>query len=280
MFLALLLSVAICDIATGAGSHGGGGRSHAAESVTLPLQFDGDFPVITVKINGHKVPMTLDLIQSAPVSLLQSAADAVKPVAVVDNAASPAPTNTAAPLIKIQRIEIGSMLFSNVDGYIDLRAPTTQTSTTPQGVIGMTLLRSFKVILDYRHKSITIIRNSGFAAESDGCSGTKVPFLPEWHGAPVAKAHTDLGDLILVWDTGAARGVIRKKAADDLHAAVSDQMVSLPHLNFGDTDLGAMNFHVVDYTQLPGTDGFIGDDFFATHVVCVDFPGKQFVVRR
>ena len=47
-----------------------------------------------------------------------------------------------------------------------------------------------------------------------------------------------------------------------------------------DTDLGAMNFHVVDYTQLPGTDGFIGDDFFATHVVCVDFPGKQFVVRR
>jgi len=61
---------------------------------------------------------------------------------------------------------------------------------------------------------------------------------------------------------------------------VSDQIVSLSHLNFGETDLGAMDFHVIDYSQLPGTDGFIGDDFFATHVVCVDFPGKQFLVRR
>jgi hypothetical protein len=45
--------VAISDIA--AGSRGGGGRSHTAQSVTLPLHFDGDFPVIIVRINGHKV---------------------------------------------------------------------------------------------------------------------------------------------------------------------------------------------------------------------------------
>jgi hypothetical protein len=108
----------------------------------------------------------------------------------------------------------------------------------------------------------------------------RVPFMPEWHGAPVAKAHTDLGDLILVWDTAAARGVIRKKSAEDLHATVSNQIVSLSHLNFGDTDLGAMDFHVLDYAQLPGTDGLVGDDFFARHVVCIDFPGKQFLVRR
>jgi hypothetical protein len=86
--------------------------------------------------------------------------------------------------------------------------------------------------------------------------------MPEWHGAPVTKAHTDLGDLILVWDTGAARGVIRKKSADDLHATVSNQIVSLPHLNFG------------------GTDGFVGGDFFASHVVCIDFPGSRLLVRH
>jgi hypothetical protein len=279
LLLAVLLSVAICDIA--AGSRGGGGHSRTAESVTVPLQFDGDLPVIIVKINGHKVPMTIDLMQIAPMSLLQSAVDEVKPVVVVDNhAASDARTNSVAPLIKIQHIEIGGMMFSNIDGYIDVRAPATQTSTTPQGVIGLTLLRSFKVIVDYKHKSITFIQSSRSSADSDSCSGTTVPFIPEWHGAPVAKAHTDLGDLILVWDTGAARGVIRKKAADDLHATVSNQIVSLPHLNFGDTDLGAMDFHVVDYTQLPGTDGFIGDDFFANHVVCIDFPGTRFLVRR
>jgi hypothetical protein len=271
--------VAICDIA--AGSHGGGGRSRTAESVTVPLQFDGDFPVIIVRINGHKVPMTIDLMQVAPVFLMQSAVDEIKPVVAVDNhAAADAPADSAAPLIKIQHIEIGGMMFSNVNGYIHVRAPATQTSTTPQGVIGLPLLRSFKVILDYKHKSITFIRNSGSAGESDGCSGTTVPFIPEWHGAPVTKAFTSLGDLVLVWDTGAARGVMRKKTADDLHATVSNQIVSLPHLNFGTADLGAMDFHVVDYIQLPGTDGFIGDDFFANHVVCIDFPGTRLLVRH
>ena len=127
------------------------------------------------------------------------------------------------------------MMFSNVDGYIDARAPATQTATTPQGVIGMTLLRSFKVVLDYKHKSITFIQSSRIAAESAACTGTQVPFMPEWHGVPVAKAHTDIG---------------------------------------------AMDFHVIDYAQLPGTDGFVGNDFFANHVVCMDFPGTRLLVRR
>jgi len=277
LLLAAVLSVAIIE--TAAGARGGSG-SHTARSVTVPLQFDGDFPVIIVKINGHKVPVTIDLAQIAPLSLRQSTADEVKAAAVVDShAVADAPANSVVPLIKVRTIEIGGMTFSNVEGYIDARAPTTRTPTSPQGVIGLALLRSFKVILDYKHKSITFIQSSRFA-ESDACTGTKVQFIPEWHGAPVAKAHTDLGDLILVWDTGAARGAIRKKSADDLHATVSDQIVSLPHVNFGDTDVGAIDFHVVDYTQLPGTDGFVGDDFFVSHVVCFDFPESRLLVRR
>jgi hypothetical protein len=258
------MCVAIMD--TAAAAHGGGGRSQTAPSVTVPLLFDGDFPVIVVRTNGHKVPVTIDLAQVAPVSLLQSTVDEVKAVAVADShAVADAPAGSVVPLVKVQRIEIGGMVFSNVDGYIDARAPAMLTPTTPQGVIGFTLLRSFKVILDYKHKFITFIQGSRLAAESDACIGMKVPFMPEWRGAPIAKAHTDLGDLILVWDTG---------------AALSNQIVSLAHVNFGDTDLGAMDFRVVDYVQLAGTDGFIGGDFFANHIVCIDFPGTRLLIRR
>jgi hypothetical protein len=279
LLLAALLSM--CIIEAEAGMHGGGGRSQTARSVTVPLQFDGDLPVILVRINGHKVPVTIDLAQIAPVSLQQSTVDQVKAVVVVDShAVSDGSASSGLPLIKVQHIEIGDMLFSNVDGYIDVHAPATQTPTAPQGVIGLSLLRSFKVILDYKHKSITFIQSSRSTVESDACSGAMVPFLPEWHGVPVAKAHTDLGDLILVWDTGVARGVIRKKTADDLHATVSNQIVSLSHLNFGGTDVGAMDFRVVEYAQLPGTDGFVGDDFLSNHVVCIDFPGSRILVHR
>jgi hypothetical protein len=262
-------------------ARGGGGRSQSSQGVTVPLQFDGDFPVIIVKVNGHKVPVTLDLAQIAPVSLQQSTVEEVKAVAVADSHTAVDPHGTAAvPSIKVQRLEIGGMMFTNVGGSIDLRTPSPQTATTPQGRIGLALLQSFKVVLDYKHKSITFIPSSRFASESDACSGAKVPFMPEWHGVPVAKAHTDLGDLILVWDTGAARGIIREKSAADLHATVSNQIVSLRHLKFGDIDVGAMEFHLVDYPQLPGTDGFVGNDFFANHVVCIDFPEKRLLIRR
>jgi hypothetical protein len=234
-----------------------------------------------IRINGHKVPVTIDLAQIAPVSLQQSIVDEVKAVAMGDShASSDAHDTGTVPLIKVQHIELGGMMFSNVDGYIDTRVPTTQTAAAPRGVIGLGLLRSFKVILDYKHKSIAFIQSRPSGAGSDACTGTKVPFMPEWHGAPIAKAHTDLGDLLLVWDTGAARAVIRKQSVDDLHATVSNQMVSLPYVQFGDAGMGAMDFHVVDYAQLPGTDGFIGNDFLANHVVCIDFPGARLLIRR
>lgn len=279
LLLAALLSAALMGGA--AEARGGGGRTQSSRSVTVPLQFDGDFPVIIVKVNGHKVPVTIDLAQIAALSLHQSTVEEVKAVTVVDSHAVGDPDGKApVPLLKVQHLEIGGMTFTNVEGYIDVRAPAAQTSTTPQGVIGLRLLQSFKVVLDYKHKSITFIQSSRFAAESDACTGAKVPFMPEWHGVPVARAHTNLGDLILVWDTGAARGVVRKTAVEDLHATVSNQLLSLQHVNFGDTDVGAMDFHVVDYPQLPGTDGFVGDDFFANHVVCIDFPGTRLLVRR
>jgi hypothetical protein len=212
--------------------------------------------------------------------LQQSAVDEVKAVVVADSNTVSVAAPHSAPLIKVQRIEIGGMIFSNVDGYIDTRAPQTATPTTPQGVIGLGLLRSFKVILDYKHQSITFIQSSRSSTESDACTGAKVSFMPEWRGAPVAKAHTEFGDLILVWDTGAARGVIRKQSADNLHAPVTDQIVSVSRLTFGEFDMGAMDFHVIDYAQVPGTDGFIGEDFFANHIVCVDFPGTRLFIRR
>jgi hypothetical protein len=46
LLLASLVSTAL--FATSAVARGGGGRSHAEPSVTVPLQFDGAFPVIIV----------------------------------------------------------------------------------------------------------------------------------------------------------------------------------------------------------------------------------------
>jgi hypothetical protein len=129
-------------------------------------------------------------------------------------------------------------------------------------------------------KSMTFIQNRTSFAENDNCTGVTLPFLAEWNGVPVAKARADFGDLVLVWDTGAAVSVIRRKAAEDANATISNQSVSIQHLRLGDTDFGPIDLRVFDYAARAGTDGFIGHDFFANHVVCIDFPGKRILVRR
>jgi len=47
----------------------------------------------------------------------------------------------------------------------------------------------------------------------------------------------------------------------------------------GGRDFGPWRFEVWDIT-LPGFDGFIGHDFLAKEVVCIDFPGNRLAIGR
>jgi hypothetical protein len=51
-------------------------------------------------------------------------------------------------------------------------------------------------------------------------------------------------------------------------------------LVLGGTDFGPWQFKWMDMSLPPFFDGSIGHDFFATHVVCIDFPEKRIVIPR
>ena len=51
-------------------------------------------------------------------------------------------------------------------------------------------------------------------------------------------------------------------------------------LGLGGSEFGPWSFEVVDFALPPGFEGFIGYDFFAQHVVCMDFPGRRVLVRK
>lgn len=50
--------------------------------------------------------------------------------------------------------------------------------------------------------------------------------------------------------------------------------------SLGGADFGPLELRAFDYAEPAGTDGFIGYNFFARHIVCIDFPGKRFLIRR
>ena len=88
---------------------------------------------------------------------------------------------------------------------------------------------------------------------------------------------------------GAIGGVVGYRKSDvDIEQEIRLQAIPAPledallskRLVFGGTDFGPLQLEVADLALPPGFDGFIGYNFFAKHVVCLDFPGNRLLIRR
>jgi hypothetical protein len=254
----------------------------AERTTTVPIELVGNYPIVVVDIDGHKVPLLFDLGEDSDLVLTGAALEELK---ITPNGPGHAVSDVKgnvmeSPTFKVPRLQIGGAVFVNVTGRVDAHDPSYQsTHVGQQGYIGPSLLHDYQVVLDYRHSHMTLVPTLSHGADRDGCKGTVVPFLAEWDGAPVTKAHTDMGDLTVVWDTGAPVSLIRKARAGESHAILANQVVTTKQFRLNEIDFGPLDFRVFDFSQPQGADGFIGYNFFAQHVVCIDLPGKRFLIH-
>jgi hypothetical protein len=102
----------------------------------------------------------------------------------------------------------------------------------------------------------------------------------EWDGAPVTKVKTDSGELTLLWDTGAPSSFIKKSLAEQAAPQSSSQMLVSKHFILNGSDFGPLELRAFEFSEPPGIDGFIGGNFFANHVVCIDLPMNRFLIRK
>jgi len=112
------------------------------------------------------------------------------------------------------------------------------------------------------------------------CRGTPVPFAGQWNGEPVTEVETDLGRIVLWWDTGTPLSILTTRIAQPTWPEVKEGPVTSRRLWVGGKDFGPWTFEVVNLTLPPGFEGFLGHDFYAKHVVCMDFPNKKLLVRK
>lgn len=149
-----------------------------------------------------------------------------------------------------------------------------------QGYLGTSLLKSLKVLLENPHRRMTLISTQGTDDQAAECKGAVAPFLPDWNGDPVTKVSTDFGELTAVWDTGSPVSILRKTGSHNVGAKVLTETAITTHLILGGTDFGPLKLVVADYTEPAGTDMFVGYNFFAKHLVCIDFPNRQFRIQH
>ena len=245
--------------------------SASAQPVVVPFEFVGNFPVVQVEIGNQRVPLLFDL--GADDVALSS--DAMRSLQVQTLAETYTLLDVYGNKIEghkflLPRMGIGSLEFRDVKGTEYGKAPVGS------GHFGLELVKAFRLVLDYKARRMTFIPLDEPDPAQHGCSGTQVPFE---HGWPATKAATDWGELLLVWDTGAPVNAIREGVVKERGIATEDHAVRSDQFVLGATEFGPIQFRSVDFEQPPGVDGFIGYDFFAKHVVCIDFSGKRFLIQ-
>jgi hypothetical protein len=255
----------------------------ADRPIVVPIRLVANGAFVTVNIAGEHVPLILDSGNSGSISLSQAVIDRVKALPTGESSRGIDPKGNVIkyPKFRISRIQLGTAVFTNVIAELDVHDPSYQaTQIGQQGFLGTALLKGYKVVLDYRHRRMTLVPPGSTKAASAGCKGTAVPFSPAWHGEPAAEADIDLGRLTVWWDTGAPTSVLDKRFTEAARSQESGDAVTSKRLTLGGAEFGPLQFAVEDLSLPPGFDGFIGYNFFARHVVCMDFPGNRLLIQR
>jgi hypothetical protein len=253
----------------------------AGSANEIPIELRENFPLLVATVDGIDVPLQFDLGNGSALVLQQSVLDLIKAVPTGESSKFQDPMGVfESPMFKVARLQIGTAVFTNVIAQLDVHSPSYQPAQIGQkGFLGTGLLKSYEVVLDYPRRTMTLVPRVSSESSPGTCKGTVVPFSPKWHGEPVTEADTDLGRVMLWWDTGAPTTLLRKTIVQELRSQPAGDTVTTKRFTLGGTDFGPWQFEMWDVT-LPGFDGLIGYNFFASHVICIDFPGNRIVISR
>jgi hypothetical protein len=268
---ALLALLLMCRSVAGAAE---GNPSHLTR---IRLELDGTrAPILVATVDGMPVRLRFDLGDATSLVLQKTVLDKVHATPTGKFHGQAVEGRYEAPLFRVARIEIGGTLFKDAIARQDQPRKGYVPSRETSGFMGTGLLKSFAVVIDYPARTMMLVPKEE-AARLEQCQGTEIPFTDtaKWRGEPVTEAMTDIGPVIMWWDTGAPFSVLRKERMEQ---AGDRKTLETAHLVLGSRDFGPWRFELWGQMNLPGFDGFIGYDFFAKHVVCVDFPDNRVIV--
>jgi hypothetical protein len=249
----------------------------------LPIRLVHHYPLITANVDGYDIPLQFDSGSSATVSLTQTVIDRIhaRPTGEHSRGIDAKGHILEYPKFKVSRIQIGTEVFTDVTAELDVHDPSYQADQIgQQGFLGTSLLKPYKVVLDYPHRRMTLIPPGTPKSSASGCQGTVVSFAPQWHGEPATQAGIDLGPLVLWWDTGAPTSMLSARFVHSTRPNFPKSALATRQLMLGGANFGPWRFQIEDMALPPGFDGMLGYNFFARHIVCMDFPGNTLLVRH
>jgi hypothetical protein len=255
----------------------------ADRPVIVPITLQGQFPVVTVKINGIDVPLIFDLGNASALALTQDAIDRTHATQTGKSSRSMDLKGNIVqvPKFNIGRLQIGDAVFTDFVADLDVHDPTYQASQVgQQGFLGTGLLKKYNLVIDYGQRTLTFVPPVSVSGQADICRGTPVPFSPAWHGEPAVEAETDFGRATVFLDTGSPTSAISKRLAMKRNPPAPGDTSTSARLVIAGTDFGPLQFAVEDMDPRIGFDGIIGYNFLIRHVVCVNFRDERLLIQK
>ncbi len=250
---------------------------NCSAAVVIPIEIEDGNPVARVRINGVVARLIVDSGGDL-VSLKSAAIDRVgarRTGLHADGTNARGQTSQQA-LLLLDSLEIGGRSFRNVAGQ---ESGAYAAAAAGDGVVGRQFLDQFVAVYDYRSRRIALFDSSEREAVRHACRGTRVGMLPDPEGLAIVAAAADQHELRILLDTGAVRSFIKKSFADDRKLPVAAPFYRAQTLTLGGRNVGPQPFLVIDLQAPASVDAYLGYDFFADHVVCID-PRRRVVSVR
>jgi hypothetical protein len=236
--------------------------------LTLPFTLEAGLPVLQARIDGRDARLLIDSGGAAALALRPDWAPALEAKAEAPGTVST--QDAQGQVRRATRLIVTDVVLA---GQALPEAPAAQTWTKAKrpadtdGYLGWGWLRERRWVVDYAARSL--VRLAPASPWPAGCGGAPLPLEMIGSLAVVRLQALDGQTLVLGLDTGASRNVVRPDRVD---------AVAGPLRGADGQTLQAGRFVSVPL-QVPGLDGFLGQDFFSRHRVCVDPAGRQLRVQ-
>jgi len=245
--------------------------------IPIELELEKGNPVAAVRVNG--IPLHLIIDSGGEYIALKPQAFRKVPLAPAGKTVpgmNALGESRPQSIFNLATLEMGGGTFRNLEAT---EAGAYAEGAAGDGVIGRVFLNRHIAVYDYAAKTITLFSFRERRAAEQLCRGVAVPTIPDPEGIIVSAAKTDHATMRLGWDTGAVYSFVKKTFAEEQQLPIEVPFYNSRRFEMSGQDFGPQQFVAIDALAPASIDGFIGYNFFMSHVVCID-PQKKVVRVR
>lgn len=267
--------------------------ANAKDEIIVPLQFsEQGFPVATVQIQNHNIPLIFDNGASRSNIVLNK--DIVKQLNLkiipTNNEVCSHDDTGKRNCLKtyiIPELKIGQLTLQNIScelmdklwgGHYD--EGFKWFAAARNGVIGLKLLQQFNLLLDYKHSRAILTTLGTYPKEYDIKNWVAIPFDKKG----IINAQINGVNVSLVTDTGANNSIMKASAKVLVDKKPCDpkkdlcQYLEPKTFTVGNKQLPKIKFGV-QQDEFP-FDGVIGSSFFKEHQAFFDYQNNILFINN